>query len=191
MRIFRKVTSHIIPLWINDIDTDIIIPAQHLTKVSNNGYGKHLFSQLRNSSSFIFNNRSPKENKILCTGKNFGCGSSREHAVWALQQYGIQVIIAPSFSDIFYNNAMKNGLLLITLNSTNVEEICKLSENVNPKACVDLEEQKITIYGKTYLFNYDPFRRQCILNGYGDLDYLISHEILISAYEKNNLKDFI
>jgi 3-isopropylmalate/(R)-2-methylmalate dehydratase small subunit len=191
MKSFKKVTSHIIPLWMNDIDTDIIIPAKYLTKVSSDGYGKCLFSELRNSRSFILNNRSPKEHKILCTGKNFGCGSSREHAVWAIQQYGIEVIVAPSFSDIFYSNAMKNGLLLIKLNTTHVEAICKLSEKGNPKACVDLEKKKITIDGKVYLFNYDPFRRKCLLNGYSDLDYLVSHELLISDYEKNNLKDYI
>ena len=172
MQEFIKITSQVIPLALNDIDTDMIIPAQYLTKVSREGYGEHLFQRLREQDpDFIFNFSHNQNSAILLTQKNFGCGSSREHAVWALQQAGIRVIIAESFSDIFSNNAAKNGLLLIALPAS---DIVHLMENADKAFTINLQQQCICVDGGNEIyFDYDPFRKQCLLKGQDDLDYLL------------------
>ncbi|MCF6808502.1 3-isopropylmalate dehydratase small subunit [Thiotrichales bacterium 19S9-12] len=185
MKQIKQVESHIIPLWLGDIDTDMIIPAQYLTQTSKEGYGERLFARLKaTDQNFVFNQARYQDSKILVTGDNFGCGSSREHAVWALQQAGVEVIIAPSFSDIFFNNAAKNGLLLIKLDREIIESLCQQAESRDVKVAVDLESLTVSFNGETYQFDYDPFRRECLLNAQDDLAYLLSQNEMISAYEE-------
>ena len=138
MRAFTTLKSKIIPLPMKDVDTDMIIPAQHLTQTNKEGYGEYLFSRLKaEDAGFILNQEKYSDAKILVSGFNFGCGSSREHAVWALQQSGVDVVIAESFSDIFANNSAKNGLLLITQPKAQIDQwtqeaetaICQLTVN--------------------------------------------------------------
>ena len=184
MKAFTKLSAQVIPMWLNDVDTDMIIPAQHLTQTSKTGYGEHLFSRLKAvDSTFVFNQTRFQEAKILVSGANFGCGSSREHAVWALQQAGIEVIIASSFSDIFFNNAAKNGLLLITLDKETVEEIAHKSQSVDIELAVDLTAMSVEFEGNIYRFKYDPFRRECLMKGQDDLAYLLASKALITSYE--------
>ena len=169
---FQTTTSRITPIAIKDIDTDMIIPAQYLTQTDTTGFGQHLFERLRsNDPSFALNQDKYKNNTILVARDNFGCGSSREHAVWALLQYGFQVVIAPSFSDIFSNNAPKNGLLLIRLPEQIVEDLLVFEGEV----IVDLQSQTVVFGNQEHNFEFDQFRKECILNGYDDLDYLLSY----------------
>ena len=187
MQVFKKLTSNAIPLWLSDIDTDMIIPAEFLTQTSKSGYGESLFCRLKESDkNFIFNNSSYSNSQILIAGDNFGCGSSREHAVWALTQAGIRVIIAPSFSDIFSNNAAKNGLLLIELDKGDAESLCMQSENPSFQITIDLENQLITTLNKQYNFEYDPFRKTCLIKGLDDMTYLIDHIDVIKEFEQAN-----
>ncbi|TNF69343.1 MAG: 3-isopropylmalate dehydratase small subunit [Gammaproteobacteria bacterium] len=188
MKAFSKVTSRAIPMWLSDVDTDMIIPAQYLTQITKSGYGEYLFARLKEKEGFVFNQSCYKGAKILLSGANFGCGSSREHAVWALQQAGIKVIIAPSFSDIFFNNAAKNGLLLVELDSKSIESFVIQAEKDNLEITVNLENLEVIVDGKVYPFQYDPFRRECLLKGQGDLEYLLAQESCISNYENNKQK---
>jgi len=176
MNPFQIILGFGIPLDMNHVDTDMIIPARFLTNTQRNGYGEHLFEQLRQQdSNFIFNDLRYQSNQILITRQNFGCGSSREHAVWALQEAGIKVIIAESYSDIFYNNAAQNGLLLITLSAFLIDKLIKQSSSKNGiLLTIDLQQQEIlTPEGEKIYFEYDPFRKSCLLNGQDDLDYLL------------------
>lgn len=175
MKKFETLTSTVIPLAMKDVDTDMIIPAQHLTQINREGYGQFLFEQLKASDrQFIFNQLQYNDSKILLTQSNFGCGSSREHAVWALQQAGIQVIIAPSFSDIFFNNAAKNGLLLITLLTDAIDDLFRVTDKTDLWLTVNLAQQTIRDDSRIdYSFNYDPFRKTCLLQGLDDMDYLL------------------
>ncbi|APC90764.1 MULTISPECIES: 3-isopropylmalate dehydratase small subunit [Francisella] len=186
MQAFKKLTSNAIPLWLSDIDTDMIIPAEFLTQTTKDGYGKNLFYRLKEKDkNFIFNNPDYSSSQILIAGDNFGCGSSREHAVWALTQAGIKVIIAPSFSDIFFNNAAKNGLLLISLDKNIIKNLCDLAEDPKFSMTVDLQEQTVTADGNTYCFNYDPFRKNCLIRGLDDMTYLIEHLDIIKQFEQS------
>ena len=174
MKKFIKTTSTIIPLPIKDIDTDMLIPAQRLTSVSKDGYGEFLFERFRNEDkNFPLNLPKYKGAKIIVADTNFGCGSSREHAVWALLNYGIEVVIAPGFSDIFFNNSMKNGLVLITLDKNITDSILNSTSKDDLTANVDLAAKRITIGDKEYAFNFDPFYQHCIMNGQDDLDYIL------------------
>ncbi len=175
MKVFESVVSQVIPLDMDNVDTDMIIPAQYLTKTDKKGYSEHLFQRLREQEpSFIFNNPAYKHAEILLTKLNFGCGSSREHAVWSIIQSGIRVVIAKSFSDIFYNNAAKNGLLLITLNPS-IIDLLMIKANQQPlNLIIDLIRQRVsTEEGVTYYFDFDLFRQECFLKGQDDLDYLL------------------
>lgn len=175
MKIFNALSGQAIPLAMNDVDTDMIIPAQFLTSIERNGYGKNLFQRLRDDKAFIFNHPAYQAAQILVTKENFGCGSSREHAVWALMQAGIKVILAESYSDIFYNNAAKNGLLALVLSPERINELIDASEQEDFSLTVDLLLQTITTsVGERFSFHYDPFRRTCLLNGQDDLDYLLA-----------------
>jgi 3-isopropylmalate/(R)-2-methylmalate dehydratase small subunit len=176
MQAFTTLTSRVIPLAMKDVDTDMIIPAQYLTQTDRDGYGAFLFKRLREQGAdFVFNQPQYADAKILLTESNFGCGSSREHAVWALQQAGIRVIIAESFSDIFYNNAQKNGLLLISLAKETIAALfAKVRHAPDIEVSVDLVNQTIQPGGdEAYSFIYDPFRKECLLKGYDDMDYLL------------------
>lgn len=174
MQQFNTLASRVIPLPMKDVDTDMIIPAQHLTQTSREGYGKFLFEHLKNAdAAFVLNQVDYQDAKILLTRSNFGCGSSREHAVWALQQAGIAVIIAESFSDIFFNNAAKNGLLLISLPPQVIDRLLKRTEQQPLVLEVNLAQQTIRGESIEQHFAYDAFRKDCLLNGYDDMDYLL------------------
>lgn len=182
------IKSKIVPLPRADIDTDLIIPADFLTTTSKKGLGEHVFARLRiMEANFPFNLKKYREAKILVTKKNFGCGSSREHAAWALRDWGIEVVIAPSFSDIFFSNAMKNGILPIILDEKIVNEIfaagdCEIE--------VNLGEQKVILEnGEEYGFQIDAYRKECLLKDMDDLDYLVSQMDEIEKFDKKHGKN--
>lgn len=190
MKPFVEVTSLAAPVPIKDVDTDMIIPAQYLTSISREGFGPHLFVRLRNSRpEFYQNNPKFADAQILIADSNFGCGSSREHAVWALLDAGVRVVIAPSFADIFSGNSAKNGLLLVTLPEDEVRQLLTESESAELSLSVDLENQRVTAGdGRTWSFVYDPFRKHCLLQGLDDLDYLRSNLDAIQA-KKSELRE--
>jgi 3-isopropylmalate/(R)-2-methylmalate dehydratase small subunit len=176
MEPFKTVTSHVAPVPIKDVDTDMIIPAQFLTSISRSGFGQHLFARLKASyTDFYLNESRYHAAQVLIADSNFGCGSSREHAVWALAGAGIKVIIGKSFADIFANNSGKNGLLLVTLPADVVNNL--LSEAIAGilQVTVDLAAQCVTTAdGRSWSFPYDPFVKHCLLNGLDELEYLRS-----------------
>jgi 3-isopropylmalate/(R)-2-methylmalate dehydratase small subunit len=178
MKPFQTVHSKTIPLPFNDLDTDQIIPAQYLTSISSEGYGENLFRRLRDESpEFPLNLERYRGAEVLVVGENFGCGSSREHAVWALIGAGIKVVIGKSFADIFTSNSAKNGLLLVALPPEVVDELGDRT------VTVDLERQSVTVEsGASYTFDYDPFRKHCLLKGLDDIDYILSHRNEIAAF---------
>lgn len=177
MKVFTQLNAQVIPLDRNNVDTDMIIPAQFLTKVNREGYGQHLFQRLREQDhDFVFNHARYRSAQILLTRQNFGCGSSREHAVWAIMQAGIKVIVAESYSDIFYNNALKNGLLVICLSSVMINEMLNQAAASNLILNIDLPRQMITTAeGIDFKFEYDPFFKDCLVKGRGDFDYLLEN----------------
>lgn len=185
MDAFKTLSSLVMPLPLNNVDTDMIIPAQYLTQIQKEGYGAFLFQRLReHDPNFVLNQPQYTGAKILLGRSNFGCGSSREHAVWALQQAGFRVVVAESFSDIFFNNAAKNGLLLLALSPADMDHLFQITEKKLYHGTVDLAAQTFTIEEKTYHFDYDPFRKTCLLNGYDDMDYLLNARAAIDTYEK-------
>lgn len=185
MEKFDTFNSKVIPVDLDNVDTDMIIPAQHLKSVSKEGFGKHLFSNLRQMyPDFILNRPEYSTGQILLSKSNFGCGSSREHAAWAIQQYGIKAVVCSSFGDIFFNNSAKNGLLLITLPEETINKWLALSlADSTLTMNINLEHQTISFAGETFSFSYDEFRKHCLLKGLDDLDYLLSQTADISAYE--------
>ena len=191
MEKFTKVTGVAAPLPMVNIDTDKIIPKQFLKTIERTGLGKGLFHELRTDSSgkntgeFVLD-RSPYNNaKIIIAGPNFGCGSSREHAPWALQDFGIKVVISSSYADIFYNNSFKNGMLLIQLAPEQIDELMAVAnDSENPELSVDLEEQKILApNGVSYSFDLDPFLKQCLLEGLDDIGLTLKKDETISSFE--------
>ena len=191
MEKFTTITSTAVPLPIEDVDTDQIIPARFLKATTREGFGENLFCDWRYNwdgspkSDFVLNN--PTYNgKILVAGKNFGCGSSREHAAWAIHDYGFKVVVSSFFADIFKGNAMNNGLLPVTVSPEFLHGLFSEIEK-DPKAAftVDLENLRITIdaSGQSESFDIDPFRKMCLQNGYDDLDFLLSLKNDIEAYE--------
>ena len=200
MQPFTALTSTALPLRTENVDTDQIIPARYLTAVTQEGMGDGLFSwwrYTRNGSpnpDFVLNQPQYQGSKILVAGRNFGIGSSREHAVWALTQYGFRAVISPAFADIFYNNSLKNGLLPIRLPEETVSQLLDLVEEVpHTSISIDLATQTLTLpefpSGKagdsvgSWSFEIDPFRKQCLLRGLDDLGYLLDKEEQISAFE--------
>ncbi len=175
MNIIKKIQGQVIPLARNDVDTDLIIPAQYLTSISTKGYGKHLFQRLRESDeNFVFNLPKYQKANILITQDNFGCGSSREHAVWALKESGIEVIIAVSFADIFANNSAKNGLVLIKQPEDKIRQWILSATEADLNLTVDVEN-KIIIEGEIKTpFELDTFHHHCFVNGLDELDYIIN-----------------
>ena len=184
MQKLTKFTAKVIPLPMKNVDTDLIIPAQYMTSVSRDGYGENLFRRLKDTDpNFVFNQDRFKGSEVIVADENFGSGSSREHAVWAILGAGIKCVIAKSFADIFFNNSAKNGLLLISLPDAEVEAMQKAAESANYKIEIDLENEQINLpEGKTLKFKYDSFRKHCLLNGLDDIDYLLSHKKDIDAY---------
>jgi len=186
MQKITQITGKAIPLNMNDVDTDLIIPAQHLTSVSRAGYGKNLFGRLKESDPhFVFNRAEFQGANILISGQNFGCGSSREHAVWALQEAGMQAVIAVSFGDIFFNNSSKNGLLLIQLPEKDIHTLLKLAADGQCHIDINIAQQTVTVNAQTsFQFAIDPFRKHCLLQGLDDLEYLLSHQSQIEAFAR-------
>jgi len=175
-----------------NVDTDMIIPKQFLKTIKRTGLGKSLFFEMRYKENgeinkeFILNENPYKNSSILLTGKNFGCGSSREHAPWSLLDFGIKCIISPSFADIFYNNCFKNGMLPIILNESEIEELIQYSkrkENVE----INLEKQEIIFGNKSIKFEIDQFKKKCLLEGLDDIALSLEKTKKISSYE-NNIK---
>lgn len=189
MQQFTSVTSIVAPVPIKDVDTDMIIPAQYLTSISRDGFGPHLFVRLRSARPDFYQNQPRFQGaSILVADSNFGCGSSREHAVWALLGAGVRVVIAPSFADIFAGNSAKNGLLLVTLPESDVRMLLREADESDLHLTVDLAAQTVCADdGRLWAFTYDPFRKHCLLNGLDDLDYLRSRLDVI-AEKKNELR---
>ncbi|MBU6454957.1 MAG: 3-isopropylmalate dehydratase small subunit [Cyanobacteria bacterium REEB67] len=181
---FETLKSKVIPLPMTDIDTDLIIPAQFLTSISREGFGQNLFRRLRDGDpNFPFNLDKFKGAAVLVAGNNFGCGSSREHAVWALTGAGIKVVIAPSFADIFFSNSAKNGLVLVTLTEAQNNRLLAEAQAGELEVTVDLQAQTVTLpSAEVFNFDFDPFRKHCILNGLDDIDYILSHKEKIETF---------
>ncbi len=193
MKKFEKLNSTVVPLPIENIDTDQIIPARFLKATTREGFGNNLFRDWRFDSNdqpkadFVMNDPT-YHGKILVAGKNFGCGSSREHAAWAIQDYGFDVVVSSFFADIFKGNALNNGVLPITVPEDFLEKIFeKVFENPETAIEVDLENQTITIAetGESYAFEINPYKKSCLINGYDDIDFILSHKAEIEAFEQN------
>lgn len=193
MKAFTTLEGIPAPLDRANVDTDAIIPKQFLRKIERTGFGKHLFHDWRftddagtiENPEFELNQPRYKGASILVARDNFGCGSSREHAPWALEDYGFLSIIAPSFADIFYNNCFKNGMLPIVLTASEVEELFQfIQKNEGSKITVDLASQTVKLpSGKSYSFDVDPGRKECLINGWDDIGLTLRHEPDISAFE--------
>lgn len=191
MEPFRTLTALAAPLDRTNVDTDQIIPKQFLKRIERTGYGEFLFFDWRRTASgdpnpeFELNDLRYKGAQILIAGKNFACGSSREHAAWALSDFGFRVVIAPTFADIFFSNAGKNGIVLVRLSEN---EVAKLLENAktipNYQLTVSLEAQTVTDNrGFNVRFEVDPFRRFCLIEGLDDIGLTLRHESALDAYE--------
>ncbi|MUK25379.1 3-isopropylmalate dehydratase small subunit [Aliivibrio fischeri] len=189
---FKQHTGLVVPLDTANIDTDAIIPKQFLQKVNRIGFGKHLFHDWRflddageqPNPEFVMNAPRYQGATVLLARENFGCGSSREHAPWALADYGIQVMIAPSFADIFYGNSINNQMVPVRLTESEVDEIFQFVEaNEGAEVTVDLEVMLVTANNKQYSFEIDEFRRHCLLNGLDNIGLTLQHTDKISEYE--------
>ena len=182
----RSIPAHM-PLL--NIDTDMIIPKQFLKTIKRTGLGKNLFYEMRYDEKgnliedFILNKKPFSESKILLAGKNFGCGSSREHAPWALLDFGIKCVIASSFADIFYNNCFKNGILPIVLDEKNIQELAEYSKR-EVDIEIKIETQEILYGNKTVKFNLDSFKKKCLMEGIDDIALSLEKSTSIQNYEK-------
>ena len=193
MEKFIKFDSTIMPLNIENIDTDQIIPARFLKAVTRDGFGDNLFRDWRydNNDNLIekFNlNSINNDSKILLAGRNFGCGSSREHAAWAIYDYGFRVVVSSFFADIFRNNALNNGLLVIQLSQNKIDQIFdKVSNDINTVFSVDLNDQKFYSSDRTIdeEFEINEYNKTCLINGYDNIDYLLSVKDKILKFESN------
>ena len=192
MEKFSKVKSVPAYLPIVNIDTDMIIPKQFLKTIKRTGLGKSLFFEMRYDENekpvenFILNQSPYNQTKILIADKHFGCGSSREHEPWALLDFGIRVVIAPSFADIFYNNCFKNGILPIVMDSEKIKELSELSIQ-KKEITVDLEDQKIhKDDNQPFDFEVDKFRKECLLNGHDDIALTLNKSSKINSFIENN-----
>ncbi|MBB5064677.1 3-isopropylmalate/(R)-2-methylmalate dehydratase small subunit [Granulicella mallensis] len=196
------ITSIAAPLPFPNIDTDQIIPKQFLKRIERTGYGDFLFFDWRydletpdhvsERKDFVLNKPEYKGAEILIAEKNFGCGSSREHAAWAINQYGFRAVIAPSFADIFFSNAGKNGIILCRLTDDEVATLLKLcTENPQHKLTINLEAQTVTDeQGFSAHFDMDPFRKHCLLNGLDDIGLTLLHEDELDSYETKHNEEF-
>ena len=173
-----------------NVDTDMIIPKQFLKTIKRSGLGKSLFFEMRYDEqgkkvdNFVLNKEPYNKSSILLAGKNFGCGSSREHAPWALLDFGIKCVISPSFADIFYNNCFKNGMLPIVLDQNHLEELIEYSKRKEAIE-INLSEQKIKLGNKTISFEVDTFKKKCLLDGLDDIALSLEKSDKISSYEKH------
>lgn len=193
MHAFTKLTATAAPLRAENVDTDQIIPARYLTAITKVGMGDGLFAAWRYTADgtpnpdFVLNDAAYQGAEVLVAGRNFGSGSSREHAVWALTEYGFRAVIAPAFADIFYNNSLKNGLLPVSLHEDQVAMLWDLiEEQPDITLSIDLAAQTVTLPdGQQAGFIIDPYRKHCLLNGLDDLGYLLSKDADIARYEES------
>ena len=191
MEKFTTLTATAAPLPLINIDTDMIIPKQFLKTIKRTGLGKNLFDEMRFNSDgseikdFVLNKEAYKDAKVLVALDNFGCGSSREHAPWALLDFGIRCVIAPSFADIFFNNCFKNGILPIKLPRDQVDELLAAAEDEENSFTVNLEKQQIAAGNKEYQFDVDPFRKNCLIEGLDDIGLTLQKDDKISSFEKS------
>jgi len=195
MQSLQKIKSRFIPLRIENVDTDQIIPARFLKATTKEGFGKNLFrdwryendDETKPKADFILNQKQ-FSGEILVAAKNFGSGSSREHAAWSLQDYGFKVVVSSFFADIFKNNALNNGVLPVTVSDTFLQAI--FAEGADATLSIDLEKQTITIdsTGASESFEINAYKKTCMLNGYDDIDYLLSMKEEIEQFELNHNK---
>ena len=191
MQSFTQLTATAVPLRAENVDTDQIIPARFLTAVTKDGMGEGCFAAWRFGADgaldpdFVLNKECHEGAEILIAGRNFGSGSSREHAVWALTDYGFRTVISPGFADIFHNNSLKNGLLIVTLPEETVQMLLDLvEEQPDTRITVDLEAQRVSLPdGQQVSFPIDPYRKLCLLQGVDDLGYRLSKSADIAAFE--------
>ena len=198
MEKFTLLQSTAVPLPLEDIDTDQIFPARFLKATTREGFGDNLFRDWRyhpdgsQKADFILNNPIYK-GAILVAGRNFGCGSSREHAAWAIADYGFKAVVSSFFADIFKGNALNNGLLPVTVSDSFLNKIFEAIENdSNAGLEINLENQSISISNSSEVeyFEMDPYKKICLLNGYDDIDFLLSQKTIISTFEENNRYPF-
>jgi len=194
MEAFKTLTSVAVPLDRANVDTDQIIPKQFLKRIERTGYGDFLFFDWRRTASgepdpsFVINDPRYKGGKILVANKNFACGSSREHAAWALSDYGFRVVIAPTFADIFFSNAGKNGIVLVRLTQEEVDTLLKNAQTIpNYELTVSLEKQTVTDNrGFSASFEVDPFRKYCLMEGLDDIGLTLRHAAALDTFEKQH-----
>jgi len=193
MEKFKNIKSIPAYMPILNIDTDMIIPKQFLKTIKRTGLGKNLFYEMRYDEKgnlikdFILNLKPFTESKILLAGKNFGCGSSREHAPWALNDFGIKCVISPSFADIFYSNCFKNGILPVVLGEKIIQELSEYSKR-ETEIEIKIETQEVTYGNKAAKFDLDPFKKKCLIEGIDDIDLSLEKISNIQSYE-NKIKD--
>jgi 3-isopropylmalate/(R)-2-methylmalate dehydratase small subunit len=195
MQSLQKIKSRFIPLRIENVDTDQIIPARFLKATTKEGFGKNLFrdwryendDETKPKADFVLNQKQ-FTGEILVAAKNFGCGSSREHAAWSIQDYGFKVVVSSFFADIFKNNALNNGVLPVTVSDTFLQAI--FAEGADATLSIDLEKQTITIdrTRASESFEINAYKKTCMLNGYDDIDYLLSMKEEIEQFELNHIK---
>ncbi len=196
MQKFKSITGIAAPMPLINIDTDMIIPKKFLKTIKRSGLGVHLFDEMRYDmagaeiSDFVLNQPAYRDAEILVAGDNFGCGSSREHAPWALNDFGIRVIVSTSFADIFYNNSFKNGILPIVLNKEQRDILMTAAQNgANARISVDLEAQTISAPdGQVFSFDLDPFKKKCLLEGLDDIGLTMKKTESIDSFEKRHRK---
>lgn len=189
MQKFNTLNAIVAPLPIENVDTDMIIPKQFLTTIKRTGLKEGLFYEMRfdvsgkRNNDFVLHREPYTHAEILVARDNFGCGSSREHAPWALLDFGIRCVIAPSFADIFYNNCFKNGVLPVVLPKDDVEKLLQTAES-GQKIAIDLNEQKVIAGNHSFAFEIDPFRKHCLLNGLDDIGLTMEKLREIDAFEQ-------
>jgi 3-isopropylmalate/(R)-2-methylmalate dehydratase small subunit len=192
---FKTIRSTCIPVPVENVDTDQIIPARFLKATTRDGFGENLFRDWRYDKNnkpindFVLNSTS-YSGKILVAGKNFGSGSSREHAAWAIHDYGFKVIVSSFFADIFRNNALNNGLLPVQVSEGFLEKLFKsIDKDTKTEVDVNLEKQKITLVltGESESFDINPYKKNCLMNGYDDIDYLLKMKDKIEAFESKHI----
>ncbi len=195
MEKFNNLTSTAAPLPLINIDTDMIIPKQFLKTIKRTGLGKNLFHEMRYDlqeneiTDFVLNKPAYKNSQILVAKDNFGCGSSREHAPWALNDFGIKCVIAPSFADIFFNNCFKNGILPVILSSAEVAELLEFANDEHNSVTVDLPKQEVRTSNKIYKFDVDSFRKYCLIEGLDDIGLTLKKEEKIKNFETRNRQE--
>jgi 3-isopropylmalate/(R)-2-methylmalate dehydratase small subunit len=182
----ERVSGKALPLGYSDVDTDQIVPSDALKRIERTGFGQFLFSGWREDDDFVMNREEHKDAAILLAGENFGSGSSREHAVWAIQDHGFGAVIAPSFADIFKNNSTKNGLLAIDLPKETVEELLEaVKEDPETVITIELDELTVTAPNVYETFEMDDFTRQRIMQGLDDISLTLTHEDDLEAFERS------